>query len=67
MISDMITGIIGISMCNVQDAGDADCAAVLNGKYNYPEYSNEASNYDSRLPLSIITSRTRSDDRIGLL
>jgi hypothetical protein len=58
MNSNMITGIIGISTCNVQDPGVADHAAVLNGKYHYPEYSNEASNYDSILPLSIITFNT---------
>jgi hypothetical protein len=67
MISDMITGIIGRSMGNVQDAGVADRAAVLNGKYNCPDNSYEASNYDSRLPLSIITLSTWSDDRIGSL
>jgi len=60
MITDIITGIIGLSMGRVQDSGAAiaDSLAAQNGKYNNPEGSKVASRYDLQLPLSIITLGT---------
>jgi hypothetical protein len=69
MITNMITGIIGLSTGRVQESGAAiaDRVASPKGKYNNPECSKVVSRYNSRLPLSIITFGTLLDDRIGLL
>jgi len=60
MITDMITGVIGLSTGRVQDSGAAitDRVAAPNGKYNNPESSKVASRYDPQLLLSIITFST---------
>jgi len=60
MITDMIPGIIGLSMGTVQDsrAAIADRVAAPQGKYNNSECSKVASRYDSLLLLTIITIGT---------
>jgi hypothetical protein len=60
MITDIITGIIGLSTGRVQDSGAAIAGrvAALKGKYNNPKCSKVASRHVSRLPLSIITIDT---------
>ena len=54
------TDFFRLLMGRVQESGEAitDRVAAPNGKYNNPKSSKVASRYDSRLPLSIITTST---------